>query len=208
MMGTMWWNRRRPERSGDATASTLTDRRIHATRPDEGELEARLAAVSAPLSTPPTADELRAAFGARAAAARDAAARAAAPVADEATAEEPADTRTFAERFPVDSLFVPTGADPDVWDWVPPEPEPEPEAPIEPHLEDGAFWYDPAEAFVVLGVDPAAPWSDIVAAHRRLAMRHHPDRLQDRPTEEREASRALMREVNVAYTILKRLRGR
>ena len=38
-------------------------------------------------------------------------------------------------------------------------------------------------------------------------MKHHPDRLLDSSDEDRERSEAIMREINVAYSVLRRLTG-
>ena len=131
---------------------------------------------------PPTAEELRAAFSRR------------------HTDDEPLPPRedSFTKQFPTESLFVPTVEEPELEEIH--------------HAEDrsrttGDYYYDPEDAWAVLGLTPGAPWKDIAAAHRRLAMRHHPDRLLDASPEDRAASEDTMREVNVAYNVLRRLTG-
>lgn len=64
--------------------------------------------------------------------------------------------------------------------------------------EEAAFW--------ILGLDPAtARWEDVLAAHRRLAMEHHPDRGSQ---EEREAREQRMADVNRARDRLRERFGR
>lgn len=170
--------RARPDRGDDE--SNGGDRRRAATRPDDDELEARLDAVSSRFRHPPSPEELRAAFGRK-------------PVQDQ-PAPAPKD---FASSYPADSLFVPTIDDPVE---LPGEAE-------DRSRSRGDYYYDPDDAWGVLGVRPGAEWSEIAAAHRRLAMVHHPDRLLDSPPDERAASEEAMREVNVAYSVLRRLTG-
>ena len=64
-------------------------------------------------------------------------------------------------------------------------------------------YLDPYE---ILGLPRYAPWDHVVAAHRRLAKEHHPDRLGDATPEERAESEERMRLVNQAYTDLRRER--
>lgn len=82
----------------------------------------------------------------------------------------------------------------------PPEDEPE-TVEVEPPL-------DTSDAYAVLGVDAAASWDEIVDAHRRLARRHHPDRLVGRPDTEVAAGEDRIRAINAAYAELKVRRGR
>ncbi len=74
----------------------------------------------------------------------------------------------------------------------------------EPFLNDD---YDPDDPWSVLGLGHDAEWEDVVMAHRRMAKAHHPDRLNDAPADIREASENRMREINIAYTTLRRLHG-
>jgi DnaJ-domain-containing protein 1 len=100
-------------------------------------------------------------------------------------------------------------------------PEPEPAARHRSGFEDyftEASLYDPTveelprtpqyDPYSVLDVDETATWEQITTAHRRLAKLHHPDRLVD-PTPERLAqSEARIRDLNIAYTELRRRRGK
>jgi DnaJ-domain-containing protein 1 len=61
--------------------------------------------------------------------------------------------------------------------------------------------------YVVLGLPDSASWEQISTAHRRLAKLHHPDRLLDATPEKRKQSEAQMRELNIAYSELRRRRG-
>jgi DnaJ-domain-containing protein 1 len=60
----------------------------------------------------------------------------------------------------------------------------------------------------VLGVPEAATWEEITVAHRRLAKLHHPDRLVDSTAEELGRSEARIRDLNIAYTELRRRHGK
>lgn len=141
----------------------------------------RLASVSSTYQKPPTAEELRAAFSRK--------------KVEDAPPPKPADS--FESRYSAESLFV---------------SEPEPAGQEFFFSEDrsrttGDYYYDPDDAWGILGLQPGAPWKEITAAHRRMAMKHHPDRLVGAPAEQQEASEALMREINVAYSVLRRLTG-
>lgn len=171
---------KRRARRGHGDAQPAHERRDHATRPDDDDLEARLDAVSSRFVKPPTPEELRAAFGRK------------------QEEERPtARAQDFASSYPADSLFSPTIDDPIV----------EPTEAEDRSRSKGDYYYDPDDAWAVLGVAPGASWHEITAAHRRLAMVHHPDRLLDSSQEDRERSEAVMREINVAYSVLRRLTG-
>ena len=171
------WRKERKERDGDPDPSD--DDAADASPPTDDDLEARLAAVTSRFDRPPTPEELRAAFRRRH---------------DEP--DEPAPAADFTSRFTTESLFATTP----VQDHV------------EPGLDDrsrtkGDYYYDPEDAWAVLGLPSGASWKEIAAAHRRLAMEHHPDRLLDASPDERAASEEAMREINVAYSVLRRLTG-
>ena len=85
--------------------------------------------------------------------------------------------------------------------------EPEPSQAEDRSRTKGDYYYDPDDAWGVLGIQPGASWAEIAAAHRKLAMKHHPDRLLGSTEEERQASEDKMREINVAYSVLRRLTG-
>ena len=171
--------RERPEGAG-GEPSDGEDRRHAPTRPEDEELAARLDAVSSRFRHPPTPEELRAAFSRK-------------PAQD-----QPAPAgKDFAASYPAESLFVPTIDDPVE---IPTEAE-------DRSKSRGDYYYDPDDAWGVLGVRPGAAWSEIAAAHRRLAMVHHPDRLLDCSEEDRAVSEDAMREINVAYSVLRRLTG-
>lgn len=176
------WRRRDKKRRSDEHDShgDAPEPRAEPPRHDEDDLDARLDAVSSLYSRPPTPEELRAAFGRK------------------RVAEKPAPRREdFASSYPMDSLFMPTVDDPV-------------EMPSE--LDDrsrgrGDYYYDPDDAWAVLGLAPGASWGDITTAHRTLAKVHHPDRLLEATHEERAASETVMRDINVAYSVLRRLTG-
>lgn len=84
------------------------------------------------------------------------------------------------------------------------EPEPGPEGRPEPDPEPTA-----RDPYDVLRVTPSSSWDDIVAAHRKLVRRWHPDGLGEAGTEEeRELCADRMREVNEAYQALRVKRRR
>lgn len=172
-------DRKRRDRRDDPPADDA-ERRDEAVRPDDDELAARLDSVTSRFNHPPSPEELRAAFGRK-------------PV-----GEQPRPKRQdFSSSYPAETLFVPTIDDP---------------VEIPSEIDDrsrtrGDYYYDPDDAWAVLGVRPGAEWREIAAAHRKLAMVHHPDRLVGRSDEEREESEAAMRDINVAYSVLRRLTG-
>ncbi len=67
---------------------------------------------------------------------------------------------------------------------------------------------DTSDPYKVLEVAPTATWEEIVAAHRRMARRHHPDRYADRPRVDVEAAEERIRAINVAYAELRVRRGK
>jgi hypothetical protein len=77
---------------------------------------------------------------------------------------------------------------------------------------DGALgadnFYDSSDPWVVLGLPETSTWEQITAEHRRLAKLHHPDRLTHASAIDRELSEQRMRELNIAYSELRRRRGR
>jgi|GEM_PF-3352382 DnaJ-domain-containing protein 1 len=67
---------------------------------------------------------------------------------------------------------------------------------------------DDADAYAVLGVEATASWAEIVAAHRAMARRHHPDRVaSEGPAAVAAAEERIVR-VNAAYAELRVRRGR
>lgn len=59
-------------------------------------------------------------------------------------------------------------------------------------------------AYRALGIEPGAPWADVVTNHRRLAKLYHPDRLLDADPITRAEGETKMRDANVAYETLRR----
>lgn len=66
---------------------------------------------------------------------------------------------------------------------------------------------DDEDPYTVLRVEPTASWDEIVAAHRHLARRHHPDLLFGQSAEGKTASEERMRTINAAYKELRIRRG-
>ncbi len=83
----------------------------------------------------------------------------------------------------------------------------------EPHRErGGAYGRLPSVektattwAHEVLGVGGDASMGEITATYKKLARTYHPDKVLELPAEAREISERRMKEINVAYTELKRL---
>ncbi len=61
-----------------------------------------------------------------------------------------------------------------------------------------------ASAYAVLGVTRGASMGQITAAFRKLARAHHPDKVVNEPPQVREDSERRMKEINAAYSLLKR----
>jgi DnaJ-class molecular chaperone len=74
--------------------------------------------------------------------------------------------------------------------------------------DDGSLSALPLDPYRVLGVADGSTWEEITTAHRRLAKLHHPDRLLHATAADRELSERRMRELNIAYSELRRRRGR
>ena len=66
----------------------------------------------------------------------------------------------------------------------------------------------PLDPYRVLGLEPGATLSEVVAAHRKLAKQYHPDRFFSAPEDERADAAQTMSTVNAAYQELRsRLMG-
>jgi hypothetical protein len=63
---------------------------------------------------------------------------------------------------------------------------------------------DPAVLLRILGIPPGSSRQEIIAAYRRLASQHHPDRFHGEPVETREAAAARFIEITRAYEELMR----
>lgn len=180
----------RRDRTGDEVVDKGTSttrradepRRRQDTGEDREDLEARLGAASSAFAKPPTAEELRAAFSRK--------------KHDDAPPPRPNDT--FSARYSAESLFVATDDEELVEEFLVGEDR---------SRTSGDYYYDPADAWAVLGLQPGATWKEITSAHRRMAKMHHPDRLVGVSAERRRDSEETMREVNVAYSVLRRLTG-
>ncbi len=61
----------------------------------------------------------------------------------------------------------------------------------------------PRDPYRVLGLEPGASLAEVVAAHRHLAKRYHPDQLHDADEAERRAASQTMSTVNAAYQELR-----
>ena len=84
----------------------------------------------------------------------------------------------------------------------------------EEHTRNGSRAHDPPPvnggakaAHKVLGVREDASMSEITAAYRKMVFTYHPDKVLNLPAEARELSEWRMKEINAAYTELKRHRS-
>lgn len=77
----------------------------------------------------------------------------------------------------------------------------------EPPVEE-APEIDRSDPYAVLEVSPDATWDDIVAAHRRQARQHHPDRLAGEAPAAIAHAEDRIRDINAAYQQLRVRRGR
>jgi DnaJ-domain-containing protein 1 len=109
------------------------------------------------------------------------------------TTEQPTKRDTFSEYFSTESLFT-TDA---------PREKPSSEA-----NDDDLGPFSADDPYVILGIPASASWDDITIAHRRLAKLHHPDRLLNATSADRTRSEQRMRDINIAYSELRRRRGK
>ncbi len=185
------WRRGRDDEETGGGKRARPARTERSERPDDEErptsppagddLASRLGPVASTYAKPPTADELRAAFSRK-------------KVVD---TPPPKSADSFESKYSAESLFSAS------------------EEPAEQEFffsEDrsrttGDYYYDPDDAWGVLGLQPGAAWKEITAAHRRMAMKHHPDRLVGAAPDKQAAAEETMREINVAYSVLRRLTG-
>jgi DnaJ-domain-containing protein 1 len=105
---------------------------------------------------------------------------------DQRQDDAPAPQGTFTDYFSNESLF---GASP-------PREEPAEAVPL-PSGQD---------AYSLLGVSRQASWKEISRAHRRLVSELHPDRYVDSDDETRAAAERKVRDVNEAFSEIRRQR--
>lgn len=66
---------------------------------------------------------------------------------------------------------------------------------------------DPSAAYAVLGVPPAATDEEVKRAYRRMAMKHHPDRVAQLGEEVQKAAHEKFKKVQEAYEAIRAERG-
>ncbi len=108
-------------------------------------------------------------------------------------AAEPPKRDTFSEYFSTESLFT---------------TETRAEKPSAADDDDDLGPFSADDPYVILGIPASASWDDITIAHRRLAKLHHPDRLLNATVDDRHRSEQRMRDINIAYSELRRRRGK
>jgi len=101
-------------------------------------------------------------------------------------------SETYGIRIPHDDT-PPPKAEPE----EPPPPKAEPEEPQPVEL-------GPTRAHQVLGVPLGASRQEVSQAYKRLAFMHHPDRIAGMGFEARQYSEEKMKEINAAYSELRR----
>ena len=69
------------------------------------------------------------------------------------------------------------------------------------------FYRDSDSAYAVLEVSPNATNDEIKTAYRRMAMKHHPDKVATLGPEVQKAAAEKFRQVQEAYETIKRQRG-
>jgi DnaJ-domain-containing protein 1 len=109
---------------------------------------------------------------------------------------EPADpfavfAETYHIRTPQDA--PPPKAEPD-------EPQPDEPEPEEPQHDE----LGPTRAHQVMGVPLGASRQEVSQAYKKLAFRHHPDRVAGMGPKAMEYSEERMKEINAAYSELRR----
>ena len=68
------------------------------------------------------------------------------------------------------------------------------------------FYKDINSAYRVLGIDKTATIAEIKKAYRKMAIEHHPDKLEHLGEDIRKGAEEKFREINTAYEQLKKER--
>lgn len=69
------------------------------------------------------------------------------------------------------------------------------------------FYHDSASAYAVLEITPDATDEEVKKAYRRMAAKHHPDKVATLGPEVRKAATEKFQQVQVAYEMIKKERG-
>ena len=69
------------------------------------------------------------------------------------------------------------------------------------------FYKDTASAYAVLEVSPSATDDEVKSAYRRMAMKHHPDKVATLGPDVQKAAEAKFRQIQQAYETIKKQRG-
>ena len=66
---------------------------------------------------------------------------------------------------------------------------------------------EPVSAYEVLGISTDATEDEVKTAYRKLAMRHHPDRVASQGQDAQKKAEMEFRKINEAYESIKKYRG-
>ena len=69
------------------------------------------------------------------------------------------------------------------------------------------FYKDNTSAYTVLGISPSATDDEVKAAYRKMAMKHHPDKVATLGPEVQKAAEEKFRQIQQAYEAIKKERG-
>ena len=69
------------------------------------------------------------------------------------------------------------------------------------------FYKDSASAYTVLEISPSATDDEVKAAYRKMAMKHHPDKVATLGPEVQKAAEEKFRQIQEAYEAIKKQRG-
>ena len=69
------------------------------------------------------------------------------------------------------------------------------------------YWRDTDSAYSVLGISPSATDEEVKSAYRRMAMKHHPDKVATLGPDVQKAAEEKFRQIQQAYETIKKQRG-
>jgi DnaJ like chaperone protein len=69
------------------------------------------------------------------------------------------------------------------------------------------FYRNPQSDYVILGITESATDSEIKSAYRKMAIKYHPDKVQDMGQEHQKAAKEKFQQIQSAYENIKKTRG-